>query len=682
MPQVIPKNPTQRSFTQPENPLVEDEKVEIVGGNDLYNDKDREYITYLQGRLERAKRLNDQTFPELDDKTRYQYYEENEAIANTRLPKKKNEDDVIVSAGTIEQKLDALLSNINNLNITNEVQAFDKNNNRVQSLGTALEDIMEQVKELDGADGAGDDEKKLERQRELLKQGTVFVQQEWARKFETKKRLREKYDGRFKDFQGYDEKLELVFEGPTRTLLYGPNVYLGDITEFYMQDQPFIFVLFHQDYDVAKAKYGKFENWKYVQKGAVPSTNADTQKTIYDNKWRLSEVKENQVEIVLYQDKPNDEFQIIINGVLMLPIGFPLSAVTPRGGYNIVKQIFRIINSQFAFGGSFVSSGSVKELSNLIDEMLKLFVLKTRKSFTPAYVNTSGRVINKKVLSPGRISMGFDASSLTPIAGNEVQGITAGEVQVLQTMRDLVNQSTLSNQFTGQQGKSGTTATEIATLQQQAKLTLGLAIASCSFLEKKLDYLLLDIILESWFNPIDTQIDEVRGEIEVFNNVNREVNIEGEGLGQRQTIVTNDQLPTRREIRNMELSEEKRRGYPFRMIFIKKDGLKTAKLMWKLVTVAKEKPSSSINKLMFREMLGDMLTLIQLGSQPNLDGLEEEYSKIWKKRRNKLFSQQQPVGPEDAGVSPADQAAAAQGRASQAGIPSLPAGALAEVDVG
>lgn len=668
------------------NPL--DPKTEPTGpASTVYDEKDKEYLNFLQIRLQNAKKQKDQTWPELNNKTPYQYYEDNEKIANTHhLDQKKNDDDVVISAGTIEQKLDALLSNINNLNLSLEVMSFDRSNKRVVELGEALQDIIHDTEIREpNSDSAGDEEKKMARQRELLKQGTVYVQEEWLRKFEIKKALRQKYNGEFKNFAGYDEKLELVFEGPSRTMLYGPNVFLGDMTQFYMELQPYVFVMFHQDYNVAKSKFGKFENWKYVVPGAISSATPDTARTIFDNKWRLTELKKEQVEIIMYQDQTRDEFQILINGVCMLPIGFPLSAVSPGGKYNIAKQIYRVINDKFALGGSFVSSGSIKEISALIDEMLKLFVLKTRKSFTPAYVNTSGRVIDRKVLSPGRISMGIDPGALQPIASNETQGVTAGELGVLKELQGLVTKSTVSDQFTGQQGGAGTTATEVIELQRQARLTLGLTIAVCALLEKKLGYLRLWNILENWFEPVDTrveQINEARKMVNVYRSVNSNVNISGEGVGERQIIVQ-DQLPSPTQIRTDELNTEKLTGAPIRKIYISPSGLKTAKLTWYLVVTPKEKESSAFFKLMFREQLNDMLTLMQLGSMPNTEGLEEQFAENWGKSRAKLFQLNKggamQMGPDMGGVSAAIGASQAQnssvrGRSNPAGIPALPGG--------
>lgn len=629
----------------PLNPL-DKKAAQTAPVESIYDEKDKQYLSYLQRRLENAKRQKNQVYAEFGGKNYYQIFDENEKIANTFLPEKKNEDDVIVSAGTVESKLDALLANINNLDLDAEVMAYDKENNKIQELGTALKDTIDMTEELDGE--GGDEEKKMLRQRELLKQGTVFVQEEWLKLWETKKKLKEGYNGQFKDFaDGWTSEMKLVFEGPSRTLLYGPNVFLGDITEFEMEKQPFMFVVIVMQYSVAEAKYGKFENWKYVKAGAIPTTNTQGSNlvmTIYDNKWRLTELTEGQVEIILYQDKPADEFQIIINGVLMLPCGFPLSAVSPMGNYNITKQVFRVINHKFAYGKSFVSSGAVKEISALIDEMLKLFVLKTRKSFSRPYVNTSGKVIPKKVLSPGRISMGIPADALQPI-GEEGQGVTSNEFGVLKELQDRIDKSTVSNQFTGQQGNAGTTATEVVELQRQAKLTLGLTIAACALLEKKLAYLRLWNILANWFNAVDTKvvtINDVRMELKQYRNTHRETTIEGVGLGERQIIPTDQALPSPRVVRDIELQHEKEKGFPIQKIFINPEELATAKIRWYIVVTPKEKETSAFYKLLFREELTDMQTLMTFGSVPNKDGLEEEFSRVYKRDRSKLFSKQQP----------------------------------------
>lgn len=624
----------------------------------IYDEKDRDYLSFLQNRLHVGRDQKLIPYPEFNNVGYYQYYEANEKLANTYLEGKKNDDDVIVSAGTVETKLDAVLSAVANLDFSPDVFAYDQDNNDVASLGTAMRDIIKQTEEMDGADGAGDEEKKLLRQRELLKQGTVFVQDEWVRKFKMVKRLKDNYNGQFKDTaEMWSENLEKVFDGPQRSLIYGPNVYMGNITEFHNDNQPYIFCAYYHDYDVMKMVYGKFDNWKYVKKGGTQLLPNNDMHTIYDNKWRLNQVRENQVETIIYQDQTRDEFQIIINGVLMLPIGFPLSAVSPGGGYNIIKQILRPFHDKFAYGKPFVAAGGIKEVSYLIDELLKLFVLKTRKSITPAYINTSGKIIPKKVLSPGRITMGIPPDALHAI-GTESQGVTNNEFSVLKELQDRIDKTTVSPSFQGQRD-SGTppTATEIQEMARQAKLTLGLIITACMLLEKKLAYLRLFLIIENWFDPTGTTVQtigDVRSIVNQYRSTNTKAPLGSGGMGERRVIPMEGDLPSPEVIRKLEHNVSKDKGYPVKHIYLDPQGLKQAKLTWFISINPREKESSAYYLAKFREEITDMVSMVNLGSRPNNQGLEEKFAKIYEEPRQKLFSTQvaqPPQAPPSAGDS-------------------------------
>lgn len=610
------------------------DKVELK-----YTDDEENYRHYMIQRLVYAKENRDRVWPELNNKTYSQRFEENEKIAHTYLEEAKNDNEKKLSTGTIESKLLTLLSHINNLNLTPEVLAFDKYQKAQVELGHAFTDIMQVTAEHDGGDEGGDKEKRIHRQLELLKQGTVFVQENWITKYGVKKKLNSKYQGEFRNFDGYTKKLEKVFEGCSREVLYGLNVYLGDMTAFSMNDQPYIFTVEQMHYDKAKALYGYFENWKYVRPGIPDSSPTDSQtntggRTVYDAKWRLTNIKNTHVEIIKYQDEQSNEYQIMINGVLMLPVGFPLSAVTAEGKYNITKQVLYVINPQFAMGKSFVSSGAVYELSKALDRMLRLFELKTRKSVNPPYVNTTNRVIPQRALDPGNITMGINPNALVPI-GNEGQGVTASEYQIFKEIQDEIEKSTISNVFQGQQAKSGATATEVIEVQRQARLTLGLIIAACTMLEVKVGYLRLWNLLSKWLEPIGKTMD---GE-QLYRSVTRVTSIEGAGTGERRVVPIDGELPSPEVIRMLSLKDEQEKGYPVRRTYISPSIIQTAKLMWFVRVNPKEEESSALYKLEFREMVGDMLSLAQIGAAPNINGLQDEFSRVYNIDRNKVFAE-------------------------------------------
>ena len=131
----MPKPKSVEEQAIPGNPLVKDETKPVGELVRIYDEKDKGYLSFLETRLRKAKTMKEQPMPEFNMKTYYEYYEENEKIANTHhLDPKKNPDDVIVSAGTIEQKLDSLLSHVNNLNLTPEIfPATMRENDEVQA---------------------------------------------------------------------------------------------------------------------------------------------------------------------------------------------------------------------------------------------------------------------------------------------------------------------------------------------------------------------------------------------------------------------------------------------------------------------------------------------------------------------------------------------------------------------
>ena len=509
--------------------------------------------------------------------------------------------------------------------------------------------------ENDGADGAGDDDKKMMRQRELLKHGTTFVQDEWCRKFEYKGKKDKGYNGTYKGYEAskLNKNLELVFEGPSRQLITQDNIYLGNMKMFYMDDQPYIFCAYYEDYNVARAKYGKFENWKYVKPGAFKSDlkMQTSSASIYNNNWRLNTLQDNEVEIIIYQDQPNDEFQIMINGVPMLPLGFALCNVAPGGKYNIIKQVLKPIRKDFALGKAFVQFGSVRYLSELLDEMLKLLTFKERKSVAPSYINNSGRYISPNVLRPGRISMNIPAGALSPV-GQEGQGITAGDFNMLTELSDKIDKNTISPVFQGQLGKSGTTATEVLEVQKQAKLTLGLIVAAAVLLEKKLAYLRIFILLENWFEPVSVikEINEMREEVEKkeYRTGSREATIGGAGKGIKMLRVADQPHPKSREIRMEEDRFEKSYGTPLRISYIDPERMMDIKRRWFVVITPKEKESSSYYKLLFREYLGDIIAMTQFGIQPDVEDIQKEFARVWQKSPTSTFKKEQlPAGQVD-----------------------------------
>lgn len=630
-----------------------------------YTPEQTKYMGGIMTRLLNAKINRDKIHPEFNGQTYTQYFAENERIANTVIVRDKTNKDFTVNTGTVEQKLYTVAAEINRLNLSGQVRAFDHDDEEMYELGTALTDVCEKTNEVER-----DEENKLMRQVELLKQGTVFVQDNWVKEYKLDKDSSNKFTGTVEGYE-WNTKLQKVFEGPKRSILYAPGVYLGNIREFDIAKQPFIFTQKVTSYGEAKSRYGAEKDgkdiwgmWKYVPRSKVTLLDSGTLGTLtVTTGFSIADIEIDQVEEIHYQDYFNNEYQIFLNGIPMLPVGFPLSAITPGGVYNIEKQVLQVINPFFAYGRSFVVK--TQQLSDLLDELIRLLILKTRKSIHPPYANISGRVISERSLMPGAITMNIDPGALVPI-GKEGEGATASEYQMLNILKQQIDSITVSPQVAGQQGKSGTTAFEVQLLQQQAQKMIALIVFACSQLEKKCTWLRLNYILERYFEPTGTRVDDIRKElVNTYRITSTKTNLGSRGAGVRKIIPIegNPDGMTPEDVYDMEeyhgidnaLDEKGNRPMargdmgmdPIAHIYLDLSILRNCKYMFFIEVEAKPKDTSTNAKLMFREELRDIQALMQMGSRPNVEELENTYALIWARRKERLFSKPVPVpGPE------------------------------------
>jgi hypothetical protein len=619
--------------TEQKSPLLEEIVEEILSPD--YSTAEKIYLKGLRKRLEYARNARDTQHEEFDGMDYISYYTTNERLANTYIQPKLNREDSNFQSGTIRTKLTALLASVVNLDLSGDISAFDKNGYKIQSLGDAMEDITLKTNELDN-----DDDKKMMRQYELLKHGTVFVEEIWDERKKKEKKLNGKFTGKL-DIK-WDTKIKDAFARPSRNIIPGINVYLGDITKYSIADQPYIFTVDSMPYDEAKTIFGEWDRWKNVPKKLKPESESA-------NNWRLLEVQENYVEIIRYQDKWNNEFAIKINGVLMTPVGLPL----PWGyeDYNIAQQNLEPINSKFSYGKSLVFR--IRNKVAILDEMMKLGVLKTQKSFVPPKFNLSGRILSSRNFMPGKVNNGIDPRQVYNADDKEVQGVTPSELSMINELQDSINSETTSPTFQGQNASGNPTATEIVELQRQAKQILGLTVFSMSMLEWKLEWLRLQNNLANWFNPEDQVVDDTRGEIKnKYRQVNVERPIEGEGMGRRMIIPTDQPIPSGQTIMKAEniLSDEQ--GVPVRLVFLNPEEVTSSKLCWQIVVRPRERRSSETEKLMFRAEFTDAQAF---GPTLNVPYWQEKFSSVWNEDPNKAFKSPEQLQAEQSQLMPSGQ---------------------------
>ena len=597
-----------------------------------YDEAQKLYLKNLQARLIKARDARDSARDEFDGMSYVKYTESNRKLANSYIKPRQNREDTNYQSGTNRQKMFSILASINNLDLTADINVFNKEDVEMAGFGQALEDVIWKTEELDG-----DEEKKLNRQYTLMEQGTVFVNEDWVEKVGVKKNLNKMFDGKEAE---WTTRMEKVFEGASREIIQNEKVFLGDITQFDMRNQPYIFTAEILPYDVAKGIYGEWEMWKHVERRRKRFVEMQGEHTMYNANWLLTQIEDGQVEILKYQDMPNNEFQIVINSIPMLPIGFPMP--WKHGEYSLVKQIYSIISPHFAYGKSFPSVTRLQ--IEVWDEMLRLMVQKTQKSFKPPRGNLTGKVLTQRIYMPGVISHGVDPDKVKLMDPEGSKGLTSAEASALQIIRDNIDQLTVNPTFTGQNPSGGSvTATQIIEVQRQAKLVLGLSIFVASQLEKKLAELRLMNVLERWFDPIDEVVDIVRNALkEKFRSFTRKVPIENAGMGQRIVRVTREG----KDALNLLKEEEqvtKKTGIETRITELNPDVVRSAKWHFYVAVVPREKRTSPTSKLMFREMLADIGLFAEAGVGINWPYLSSRFANNWEENPDKLFTHNQQM---------------------------------------
>lgn len=607
-------------------------------------------ITYRSKWLSRfisSRNVRETPSDYFDGQTYIQRCESNRKLANTFIAPKKNKEDTNFTTGTVRQKLETYQSVISNLSLDSECRAFNDREIQDVELAGAMEDIEAKTNILDN-----DDEGKMLRQYVLLEQGEVYVREIWEEYNVIKKKPNRVFDGTLNDYT-IETTTEKKDGRPTRRVLLNENVYKGDITIYDFNKQPFIWFVEQVPYGEAEGTFKKWDRWKNVPRN-VKFFSDPVPSTMYNENFSMTELQTDHVEICYGESVWENELVIIVNGVLMTPVGLPLPRKWGPNGtgvhYDVAEQILGF-TPFFGYGKGIPAR--LKTKSYLLDESIRLGVLKMQQSFQPAVANNTGVILSSKVFMPGKIANGLDGTKITKL--NDPDGPTKSELQMIQSIQQSIDSDAASPMALNGQSQGGRmSATQSLQIKQNAELILTLSIFAATMLEKKLGDLRKFNILENWFDPIDQSIDTVKGGLKAkYRTSTVDKTIEGEGPGQSITEVTKDkQDPI--QIYKREERLKQATGKPTRIKQIDPEIVKSGKFTFYTVVSSKPKKTSDMAKVLFNEMLNEAK---QNFPNLNLDYMAERFAGVWGENPSKMFSKQQQggqpqVGPDGQPIQP------------------------------
>ncbi|HLB59049.1 MAG TPA: hypothetical protein VJL87_03070, partial [Bdellovibrionota bacterium] len=505
-----------------------------------YTEEELVYRAKLICLMEQALTQKNSPWTELDDMTWGQYYDTNRKTAHSYSEPRKNKEEVRVVTGTVQEKEITLLSSILGYNLEPFIYAYDENNMLMQEVGREMADLVKKSREIENYDY-----KRPLIYKELLDQGDVFVEEQWVVEADIEKKIKDldMSDGVIIKKIKWDEKVKYKPGVANTELIEGKKVYLGNMKEFFVEKQPFIFTAEHISYAEAKSKYGNWDRFKHVQKRVQKAFNNDDTST-WSKGWGLLESETEMVEVIKFQAKYSNEYMIFLNGVMMLPCGFPLTFVSPSGEYTITKGNTEAITKFFALGKSFPAKTKVDK--ELLDEMLRLMILKIRQSYKPPMANNTNRVLSRSIFEPGQITPGIDVTRLQPLI--TPTGVTQSEFSMYQFLKNIVDEKTANPVFSGDNMQGDATATQIREMKKQQMMKMGLAILGVIQFEQRLAWKRIHTILKNWSQPVSREVGETK---EKIKNVYRQFSMESsDETGEKVTKVFQiaDEIPSQNEV--------------------------------------------------------------------------------------------------------------------------------------
>jgi len=619
----------------------EAEKEEVLYKAPDYTDDEKQYLGRIKLRLERAKQDREQPFEFFDGMPYEWRCQHNRRLANSYTKPRESRHDTNFTTGTTRQKLLTGLASLNDLNLSADITAFDENKVAHARAGEALEDIIEEEKE-------NDNEKRLMREYTMIEQGEVFVEVGVDDGARLRKNMTNYKEGKFRNVE-INSKYEKAISRLTTNVIRNEKVFLGDISVYEMGDQPFIFTIEHKSYSELEAIFGDWEMWPYV-KYSMTSLDKNTEIGKEESLWQLVKPREGFCEIVRYQSKSENEAQIFINGIPMFPIGYPLEEISPDIEYTIEKQVYEIIDAQFAYGKSQMQR--LKNAQGLEDAFWRTSIFKAKQQAKPPLVNNTGKMLSESIFMPASMVHNIPEGKLYSLLG-DAAGISSSEAKMMEMLRDNLNDNSSEPQMAGQQPEGTPTATQIQTVQQQAEKMIGLTVFSASLLEKKIVNRMIPLILSHYLEPVSERVDSITGVLKkVYRRFNVEKQVDDKGAGQEIVeIVDKDRISSPIQLLKEEKEIEQRTGLPTRKVTINRDAINVAKWTWRTRIIPKPKRSTELEKERFQQK-----TQIYAQS-PNfsMDWYEQNAALTWGDNPRKVFKrtnrqkEQAPQMPETEG---------------------------------
>jgi hypothetical protein len=630
-----PAQPQKEDFNQQNatsRPTIKEKQLEYTPEELQYNYDALRLIRNARDRRNKASVHSDwMTYDEL--------FEHNERIALAAVEPAKDKNDVRLNPGITAEKIITAVSLSLSYNFDTVVNAFDKHDEFLRELSKASTDLIYKSNKME----LWEQHRGLT-YKGMCSHGTFYTleQQDFPIRNVKSQIAFDKFGSMDVSWDDKPRKKSVRF----RTINLDPRmVIVGDNKQNDLKRQPFIAVARVVPEAEARNIFGTFDRWKYVALRGNSITLANTEEDVFQkylSDYVVSDsLQEGYVEIVYFMRSLDygNELQIYCNGTAMLPVkkrggkdeggrykvsAFPLTAWSRSGEYPITDWHLERTPNYF-YSKGFPAKTRFDE--SIVTFFFRYMVEKALRSINPTVVNNTGINLTRDMLAPGKILTDIPEDHLKTLMPAElIQGISSGEVSMLNLIKETIDNKTMTREFQGQSTNPYQTAVQFTEQQKSQLMKLGSLVDGIVRGEMlRSDLRLRNSIIPYWYSKYDYDGKSKKSRSEQVGKAVAEIydtfSVERSEQGVKSNSVVNitdinESSPSGFDIMAREERESKETGKNNNYIFLDPDKLDFMNTLF-YYTV---KPNERDNDQFVRTQTdGDIAVAINMFGQGGLD---------------------------------------------------------------
>lgn len=403
---------------------------------------------------------------------------------------------------TIREKIDTVMAAVADLNLQAELSSYTMWGESAEPVAEGLEVLLEH------ADGLNlSEEKDKLSTLYLLVHGTISEDVQWQCRYKVEKTS--EWDPTTMKFSLKERKnVEPAFEQIWTQVHPLNRILLGDITQPFMHLQPHIWSEYVMPWESGDTIFGEWQRWKFVKPMTATMLDAEQSDLITQTQEEQATATEpRMIRARIYENIWRNEYAIIINNVLMTPVGLTLPTKLKDLAYSKTWQQLFPFSPHFAPGMSFVQR--MHNDGVLLDFFYNALVDKARQGIEPPLVSSFRTIYNRNMFRPGNVSQG-DVSSKPLITH---QGVTQSDMGMIEYIETNLDKASTPPIASGQGSPGGTTAYEIREQQRAALRTMWNVFSAVAGMKRQRTELMLRLVMENYPKLKVQKLDDETGKV-------------------------------------------------------------------------------------------------------------------------------------------------------------------------